>query len=725
MADHADPEIRQRTADNPMAAGDHAVMPDAFISYASHDSAVATALVEALERTGVRCWIAPRDVKAGALYADAIVRAISGARAFILVLSENSIDSSHVSKEIERASSKKRPIIALRIDAAPLTPALEYFLSESQWVEPKAGNMQAAYAKLIDAIRGLPPTTAGAAPAVHRAISAAPAPLGQPKSRFIQIIVAAAIAIVVGYLVADKYWESKRSAAQQSSVAVTPTVAPVAPANSAGMTISENSIAVLPFSDMSEKKDQEYFSDGLSEELIDLLTKIPDLHVPARTSSFYFKGKSEDIQTIAHKLLVAHVLEGSVRRSGNHLRVTAQLVRADNGYHLWSETYDRNVDDIFKVQDDIAGAVVKALKVSLLKTEAPRAAPTANSEAYRLYLQAVSLARRESTDDTAQAYAYLRQALKLDPQFALAWAALAENYTDDTVDWDTVFSSANALEARTGSGNSQAASTTDVGSKLPPPGTTWQSVAKIVVTGSHYAVDRALRLGPNLPETHMAAARVRLYVDWDWAAAEREINKARELDPRNARVTQLAASWAITVGRLQQAIDLARLAATQDPLGTANFELGKASHRIGKLGDAENAYRQLLALYPSSTGFHYRYGLVLLELGRPEAALDEFNRDIPPYRQAGLPLALDALGRRADADRELALAEKQWGFGMGYQISYVYASRNNAERTMYWLERAYEQHDDGLLSMLHDPSFRNIEHDPRFAALLRKMNLQE
>ena len=718
MAERTDPETPQGYVDSPKAASDHAGMPDAFVSYASHDAAVATALVEALERAGVKCWIAPRDVRAGALYADAIVRAIAGARAFVLVLSEDSIDSSHVSKEIERASSKRRPIITLRIDAAPLTPALEYFLSESQWVEAQAGDMQPAYAKVIDAIRGLAPAATDPASAV-RSASAGTMPTVPSKSRFAQILLAAGVAIILSYLVVDKLWLSRPPEAQNHIVALTTAATP------ATATVSDKSIAVLPFTDMSERKDQEYFADGLSEELIDLLTKVPDLHVPARTSSFYFKSKSEDIQTIAHKLLVAHVLEGSVRRSGNHLRVTAQLVRADNGYHLWSETYDRNVDDIFKVQDDIAGAVVKALKVSLLQTEAPRAAPTTSSEAYRLYLQAVSLARRESAGDTAQAYAYLRQALNLDPQFALAWAALAEDYTDDTVNWDTVFSSANSLEARTGSGNSHAASTTDVVSKLPSPSTAWQSIAKIVVSGSHDAADRALRLGPNLPETHLAAARVRLYVDWNWAGAESEINKARELDPRNAGVTQLAATLAITVGRLQQAIDLAQLAATQDPLGTANFELGKANHRLGKLGDAEHAYQQLLALYPNSSGFHYRYGLVLLALGRPEAALDEFNRDIPPYRQAGLPLALDALGRRADADRELALAESQWGFGMGYQISYVYASRNNAERAMYWLARAYEQHDDGLISMLHDPSFRNIEHDPRFTALLRKMNLPE
>src|SRR5882757_5998482 len=167
------PEPPQRTADSPTAASDHAGMPDAFISYASHDAAVATALVEALERADVKCWIAPRDVTAGALYADAIVRAISGARVFILVLSENSIDSSHVGKEIERASSKKRPIIALRIDAAPLTPALEYFLSESQWVEAQTGSMEAAYAKLIDDIRDPARTAPRNTPAVPGEVSAA------------------------------------------------------------------------------------------------------------------------------------------------------------------------------------------------------------------------------------------------------------------------------------------------------------------------------------------------------------------------------------------------------------------------------------------------------------------------------------------------------------------------------------------------------------------------
>jgi adenylate cyclase len=228
------------------------------------------------------------------------------------------------------------------------------------------------------------------------------------------------LCVALAYFVVDKFWLSKHAGSERPVAALAPAAAPVAPA------ISEKSVAVLPFLDMSEKKDQEYFSDGISEELIDLLTKVPGLHVPARTSSFYFKGKSEDIPTIAKRLLVAHVIEGSVRKSGNRLRVTAQLVRADNGYHLWSETYDRKVDDIFKVQDEIAGAVVKALKVSLLDTEGARAAPTANSEAYALYMQARALILRGAVTDSARAADYLQLAIKLDPKFAPAYARLTQ-----------------------------------------------------------------------------------------------------------------------------------------------------------------------------------------------------------------------------------------------------------------------------------------------------------
>jgi hypothetical protein len=225
-----------------------------FISYASQDAAVADGIVKALERHGLKCWIAPRDVKAGALYADSIVRAISAAKAFVLVLSESAIASSHVGKEVERASSKKRPIIALRIDAAPLTPALEYFLSESQWVEAQVGKVEAAYSRLIDAIREPEQTGAGIIPAVTSGTTVDTASAAHSNSRRNRILLAAglvAVAVALASLLAIKFWPSKHATSERPIAAATSAVAPAAPA------ISEKSVAVLPFADMSEKKDQE------------------------------------------------------------------------------------------------------------------------------------------------------------------------------------------------------------------------------------------------------------------------------------------------------------------------------------------------------------------------------------------------------------------------------------------------------------------------------------
>src|SRR5882762_10173353 len=262
-----------------------------FISYASQDAAVGAALVEALERHGVACWIAPRDVKAGAQYADAIVRAISGARAFVLVLSETSIASSHVSREIERAASKERPIIALRIDAAPLTPSLEYFLSESQWVEARAGNIDAAYRKLIDAIR----EPARAAPETPVAIAPG-TPALHPRSRRNRILFAAGLAVIAALvaLLTDKVWLANHAAPEKQTTATT-------------NVMSDKSIAVLPFTDLSEKKDQEYFADGIAEEVLDRLAKVPGLRVVGRASSFQFKGKNTDPASIGTALGVAYL----------------------------------------------------------------------------------------------------------------------------------------------------------------------------------------------------------------------------------------------------------------------------------------------------------------------------------------------------------------------------------------------------------------------------------
>ena len=365
--------------DNPQ---DAQAASDVFISYASKDAATANSVVAALESQDFKCWIAPRNVTPGSQYADGIVRAINGAKVVVLVLSESAIASPHVGKEIERASSKQRPIIALKTDATPLTPALEYFLSESQWVEVGAEGAEAALAKLSDAVR----RHLSASPASAVAPSAVAAPPGRPplvrappKRRipWIATLVAGGAALTLAYFVVDKVWLSKQAASERNAAALTPAAA----------AISDKSVAVLPFIDMSEKKDQAYFSDGLAEELIDMLAKVPDLRVPARTSSFYFKEQHATIAEIAKALSVAHILEGSVRRSGNTVRVTVQLIRADNGYHLWSETYDRDLQDVFKVQDDISHMVVEKLRLTLVNAAPIAAARVTNPEAHNLYLQ--------------------------------------------------------------------------------------------------------------------------------------------------------------------------------------------------------------------------------------------------------------------------------------------------------------------------------------------------
>jgi TolB-like protein len=269
--------------------------------------------------------MAPRDVRPGTVYADAIVRAINEAQALVLALSAGAMASSHVGREVERAAAKKKHIIAFRIDAAPLSPELEYFLSNSQWIDAPTLGMPAALAKLAEAV-GQRSTGANAGgPGV---------PTRKRKRSPLAILTAMGLGVGASLVLGIYLWTSiPRAQAPAAAASGLGANAPTGPQ------ISDKSIAVLPFADMSEKKDQEYFADGMAEEILDLLAKIPGLHVPARTSSFYFKGKSEDIPTIARRLMVANVLEGSVRKTGDRVRITVQLVRADNGYHLWSETY--------------------------------------------------------------------------------------------------------------------------------------------------------------------------------------------------------------------------------------------------------------------------------------------------------------------------------------------------------------------------------------------------
>ena len=340
-----------------------------FISYASHDAVMAQRVCGALEAAGFPSWIAPRDVVPGTQYAEGIVGAIDESKVLVLIVSKEALASAHVGRELERAASKRHPVIALRTDTAPLTRAFEYFLNQSQWIEVGAGGTDGAIAKLVEAVWR------------HLASGSVAAPTGPPQAAAIKAAISrrawsvagafVVLAMVVAYFLVGKAW------IQDSG-----TTKPAAAAN-----IADKSIAVLPFVDMSEKKDQEYFGDGMAEEIINLLVKIPGLKVIARTSSFQFKGQTEDLRSIGTKLGVAYVLEGSVRKSGDRIRVTAQLINCRDGTHLLSQTYDRDLSDVLKLQDEIAANLVRALQIEVTATDFVSRPSLRNKEAYTLYLQ--------------------------------------------------------------------------------------------------------------------------------------------------------------------------------------------------------------------------------------------------------------------------------------------------------------------------------------------------
>jgi TolB-like protein len=649
---------------------------DVFVSYASQDSELANAVVLALERNGLSCWIAPRDVVPGDLYADGIIRAITASKVFVLVLSHNAIASGHVGKEVERASSKRRPIVALRTDMTPLTPALEYFLSESQWIELHAGQTDAALAKVVDAVR----RQRGAEPAKPSAYLESKTSHSSKRPQIMGFALVGLLVAVVAYFVVQRFPGSglaKQSPSEAASVPAVQTVVPAAPV------ISEKSVAVLPFVDMSEKKDQEYFSDGLSEELIDMLTKVSDLRVPARTSSFYFKGKSEDIPTIAKRLLVAHVLEGSVRKSGNTVRITAQLIRADNGYHVWSETYDRKLDDIFKIQDEIAGKVVAALQLNLKGGTLPALAGTQSVKAYNLYLQGQQIARMASNDaQNETALNFIRQALTEDPAFVQAWARESQILDDLR----------RGPEAR-------------------------------------HAAEEALRLGPDLPDSHTALARVIIVNDSNLRETEKHLKRAIELDPHNSWALSWMGTLAAFKGRFDEGIDIFKNDISRDPVNNVRYrDLANLYFMAGQYNAALAADQRSRELNPGSPGQHFFAAQILMAKGDAAGALAELDLEKDENLRDGCGCRIvmyDALGRKAEADAALAKLEKTSANEDGYEIGRVYANRGDLNAAFTWFDRALRNHEYNLFGIKVDPLLKNVRSDPRFNRLLIKLGLQD
>jgi adenylate cyclase len=648
---------------------------DAFISYASQDAAVANSIVENLEQHGLRCWISPRDVKPGAQYADEIVAAINDTKVLVLVLSEHALASPHVGREVERAASKRRRIIVLRTDAAALTRSFEYFLSESQWIDVAALGMPAALTKLTQAVRQRVSPSSWVSPGLGVDVRD-PADRSRKLSHLtIKRVIAAAVFLIVAALVVGvmvRYWPSKQES-------------PGAPVVAA---ISDKSIAVLPFTDMSEKQDQEYFADGMAEEIIDLLVKVPGLKVISRTSSFQFKGRSADLRSVGEQLGARYVLEGSVRKSGDRVRVTAQLINSRDGTHLFSETYDRSISDVLKMQDEIAIALVRALQIEVSFGGLESRPTLRNPLAYSLYLQGLHAFDSNDQAGFEQAVSDFQQALDLDPSFVDATSMLASSYF---------------VLGQFG---------------FMAPSTAFEKARQ--------AAQRSLELDPNLAGGHANLAEIYRAYDWDWPAAEREIQLARGLAPNDPDVLFIAAVQAQTLGRWDDALEFINKSLALDPLSPAaymilNFvQLGR-----GRLEEAEGAIRRTIEINPTFTHGHYFLGVVLLARGEPQLAAAEMIKDTQEAaRLGGSAMTYFAQGQRAASDAALAqMLERQANHP--YFIAQAYAYRGETEEALKWLERAYAQKDASLALLKSQEKFMKLDGDVRYKAFLKKMNLPE
>jgi len=453
--------------------------------------------------------------------------------------------------------------------------------------------------------------------------------------------------------------------------------------------VDDRSIAVLPFVDMSEKRDQEYFSDGLSEELIDRLSHSADLKVIARTSSFQFKGKAEDARVIASKLGVAHLLEGSVRKSGRELRITAQLIRASDGAHVWSQTYDRNLVDIFKVQDEIAGTVAQALHAAFASDE-PATGREPSIEAYNLVLEGNYLKARVTHRDVDRAVQAYRKAIDINPDYALAWARLAGAYL-----------SQEALS----------------GAPTPKGG---QRVLD--------ALDRAIRLDPKLVWAYYTRAGFQANVAWDWAAARADCERIREIEPGNAYLLPSGlGDLALMFGQVSQAVDLYQKVLEHDPLDSyALNDLGNALCAANRLQDCLQSRLKLQQLHPEFGRINSAIGEARLQLGQFPEALEAMRKEPEEeYRQAGLAMVYSAMGKRADSDAALKFLMEKFSRNDAYEVARVHAYRGDVNAAFDWLDRAYRQRETGLVTVRSDPLLRNLHTDPRFQALLTRMKLAD
>jgi TolB-like protein/Tfp pilus assembly protein PilF len=622
-----------------------------FLSYASQDAEVARRICDALRAVGLDVWFDQSELRGGDAWDASIRRQIRECALFVPIISANTQAREEgyfrrewnlaVNRTLDMADGKAF-LLPVVIDATvDVNARVPEKFREVQWTHLPAGDAPAAFANRV-----------------QRLLAGSGASAARPTP---------------------------------------PAVAPAAAAAAADMP----SVAVLPFVNMSRDEENEYFADGLSEELLNVLAKIRGLRVASRTSAFSFKGKGVDIPTIAEKLNVATVLEGSVRRSGKRVRITVQLIEVASDSHLWSETYDRELEDIFAVQDDIAQSVVKELRAALLGAPAETATTRTtaaevrvaaagrsdNPEAYQLYLQGKFFGERTTQADTDRAIALFRQALALDPDFALAWTGLSRIHQ---------------LQAGFG---------------FAPIDEGFERARE--------AAQRALQLSPDLAAAHVELGLVQQGHDWDWAAADASFRRALELAPGDAHALVAAAGLARVLGRLDEGLELMRKAVALDPLSArAHRQLGLCHVVAGRRDDALAAFKVALDLNPTAGLTHAFMAITRLLQGHAREALPVAaaeSHDV--FRNLALTMIHHSLGQPAESEHAMQAMIDGYGWTAAFQVAEAYAYRGEVDKAFEWLDRAYAQRDPGVTYSAKDEFLSALHGDPRWQAHLQRMGL--
>ena len=506
-------------------------------------------------------------------------------------------------------------------------------------------------------------------------------------------LIIAVLLLALAYFAFDKFVLTPRRAAASPNEHKTPS--------------NSNSVAVLAFDNLSDDKGSEYFSDGISEELLTVLQKIPGLHVAARTSAFSFKGKTATAQEIGQKLGVAHLVEGSVRKAGDIVRIAARLTQATTGEEQWSENYTRNLKDVFAVQTEIAQTIVEQLRGQLTggaanptnkaqiqaEVRAATKGGTTNVEAHEAYLQGRFFMNRHSEKETDQARVAFERAVEIDPHFALAWAGLAQAHV-----WDCNYG-------------------TEGG----------QKGFSAHLAAARDAVQRALALEPDLPEALFPRAVIETNFDYNFKGAAETLRKALALAPQDPTLLEWAGSLAGSRGELTQSLDLCRRAVALDPVNAqARAILANDLSNAGNQEESRTEYGRVIELNPSAPNSYAALGMSYLLQGKFDEAATAAQKDTADWARL-LTVSCARWGQKRVPESDAALAEliAKNGEVAAYQIAEVYGYRNDKDKAFEWLERARRQRDAGISGLRPDVLLKNLHDDPRWDAFLRKVGLAD